>query len=62
MWNIFLKASSFHPQPNSTWEGKYRSTDNRKIGKERGHSYRTMKRSPDKRHTQTLGTLIEIFR
>ena len=32
-----------------------------KIGKERGNSYQKMKRSPDKRHTQTHGSLIETF-
>ena len=32
-----------------------------KIGKERGNSYREMKRSLDERHTQSHGCLIEIF-
>ena len=32
-----------------------------KIAKERGTSYQKMKRSPNKRHTQTHGGLIETF-
>ena len=32
-----------------------------KIGKEREKSYRKMKRSPDKRYTQTHRNLFEIF-
>ena len=31
------------------------------IGKERGNFYQNMKRSLDKRHTQTHGSLIDIF-
>ena len=33
-----------------------------KIGKKGGNSYRKMKRSPDERHTETHGSLTEIFR
>ena len=36
----------------TTWKGKYQNKDSTKIGNERGNSYRKMKRSPDKRHTQ----------
>jgi hypothetical protein len=32
-----------------------------KIGKEKETSYQKMKRSPNKRHTQTHGSLSEIF-
>ena len=32
-----------------------------KMGKERENSYLKMERSPDERHTQTQGNLIEIF-
>jgi hypothetical protein len=32
------------------WKGKYHSTDNTTIGKERGNFYQKMKRSPDERH------------
>ena len=35
-------------------KGKYRSTENTKIGNERGYSCRKVKRSPDE-------SLIEIF-
>ena len=33
-----------------------------KIGKERENSYREVKRSPEDRHTQTHGYLVNIFR
>ena len=32
-----------------------------KMGREKENSYRKMKRSPEERHTQTHGNLIEIF-
>ena len=32
------------------------------MGKEREKTYRKMKRSPEERHTQTHGNLVEIFR
>ena len=31
------------------------------IGKEKGISYQKMKRSPDERHIQTHGSLMETF-
>jgi hypothetical protein len=43
------------------WKGKYRSTDNTTNWRRRRKLIPKMKRSPDKRHTQTHGSLTEIF-
>ena len=41
-------------------KGKYRSTDNTNNGKRKGKLIKKM-RSPEERHAQTQGNLIEIF-
>jgi hypothetical protein len=45
----------------SAWKGRYQNTDNTKIGKERGNSYRKNEEISRQKDTQTHGSLIEIF-
>ena len=56
----FLKDLHSSNRPHEKESTKVRITQ--KMVKEKENSYKKMKRSPEKRHTQTHRNLIEIFR